>query len=162
MSIPFLRQHVVLNRFESTPAYSKPQTEPSREAQGETKIEDSVLWRYKESVVVRDEFRELLEQYSHIPAEEINDHVVRVVSLTLTTKRTQPWKLTCLSAKSRLASSTIPMLGPVSFSGTQPCQSTRRRIFSVACFVETVASEHKGALPGYRHLSWPGRSQADL
>lgn len=42
------------------------------------------LW-YEESVVVPDEFRDLLVQYSHIPPDEVDEHVTRVVSMALDT-----------------------------------------------------------------------------
>lgn len=38
------------------------------------------LW-FDESVVVPDEFRELLVQYSHVPPDEVDEHVIRVVSM---------------------------------------------------------------------------------
>lgn len=38
------------------------------------------LW-FDESVVVPDEFRDLLVQYSHIPPDDVNEHVIRVVSM---------------------------------------------------------------------------------
>lgn len=39
------------------------------------------LW-FEETTIVPDAFRKLLVEYSHIPPEEVDDHVVKVVCFT--------------------------------------------------------------------------------
>lgn len=86
---PYLRPRLIPKRPDPTAAdaqpsstedatgqqqQQQPESEPPRAAAAK-----SHLW-FEESVVVPDKFRELLVKYSHIPPEEVDEHVVRVVS----------------------------------------------------------------------------------
>lgn len=46
-----------------------------------TTAERSHLW-WEETTTVPDAFRKLLSEYAHIPPEEVDEHVVKIVSST--------------------------------------------------------------------------------
>lgn len=85
---PYLRSRLIPKRPDPTPGDAGPrgtddatgqqQQQPDPE-QPRAAAAKSHLW-FEETVVVPDEFRDLLVKYSHIPAEEVDEHVVRVVS----------------------------------------------------------------------------------
>lgn len=67
---PYLKPRLIPKRAPAADEDNTPRATASR----------SHLW-FEDSVVVPDEFRKLLVEYSHIPAEKIDEHVVQVVSL---------------------------------------------------------------------------------
>lgn len=79
---------------DSVPDDRPPSLGPSMEGHAETKAAvgeqgagpprasaDRVSLWFEDTVVVPDEFRELLVQYSHIPPDEVDEHIIRVVSM---------------------------------------------------------------------------------
>lgn len=86
---PYPRARLIPKRLDAAPpagddapsqaASTNTGEESEQPAVAATEMPGPHIW-YEETTIVPDAFRKLLVEYSHIPSEEVDAHVVRVVS----------------------------------------------------------------------------------